>query len=55
MTEKLVGLEEKKEESKLDYEKLQDEYLNLKDEPTRIGKGNENQRKGVEHLRSDME
>jgi len=36
-------------------ETLQQEYLKHHDEPIRMGKSNENLRKGVEHLRSEYE
>jgi len=34
---------------------LQEEYLNDKDEPQRLGKGNENLKIAVDHLRKDLE
>lgn len=48
-------MEHDKEEYKDKIEALQAEYMKDRDEPVRIGKGNENLRKAVEHLRADLE
>lgn len=52
---KLVIMERDKEEYKDKIEALQGEYMKDRDEPVRIGKGNENLRKAVEHLKADLE
>lgn len=48
-------MERDKEEYKDKIEALQGEYMKDRDEPVRIGKGNENLKKAVEHLRADLE
>ena len=53
--EKLKSLDMNKEDLKEEFEGLQGNYIKEKDEPTRLGKGNENLRIAVEHLRSDMD
>ena len=53
--EKLKSLEQTKEELKEEFEGLQGNYIKEKDEPTRLGKGNENLRIAVQHLKNDME
>lgn len=55
MEAKLMVMEHDKEEYKDKIEALQAEYMKDRDEPVRIGKGNENLRKAVEHLRADLE
>jgi hypothetical protein len=55
MEGKLMVMEHDKEEYKDKIEALQAEYMKDRDEPVRIGKGNENLRKAVEHLRADLE
>jgi len=55
MDAKLLVMEHDKEEYKDKIEALQAEYMKDRDEPVRIGKGNENLRKAVEHLRADLE
>ncbi len=48
-------MERDKEEYKDKIEALQGEYMKDRDEPVRIGKGNENLKKAVEHLKADLE
>jgi uncharacterized protein YlxW (UPF0749 family) len=48
-------MEKDKEEKKDKIEALQSEYMKDRDEPVRLGKGNENLRKAVEHLKADLE
>jgi hypothetical protein len=48
-------LEKDKEEYKDKIEGLQAEFMKDRDEPVRIGKGNDNLRKAVDHLRADLE
>lgn len=55
MEGKLNEMEQKKDELKERIESLQQEFLKERDEPIRLGKGNENLKKAVEHLRSDLE
>lgn len=55
MDEKLAFMDKEKEEKKERIEQLQQEFLKERDEPNRLGKGNENLKKAVEHLRSDLE
>ena len=52
---KLAVLEREKEERKDKIEALQQDYMKDRDEPVRLGKGNENLRKAVEHLKADLE
>ena len=52
---KLISMEKEKEEQKDKIEALQQEYMKDRDEPVRIGKGNENLKKAVEHLKADLE
>ena len=47
--------ERKKEEQRDKIEALQQDYMKDRDEPVRLGKGNENLKKAVEHLKSDLE
>ncbi len=51
----MLIMERDKEEYKDKIEALQAEYMKDRDEPVRIGKGNENLRKAVEHLKADLE
>lgn len=48
-------MDKEKEEYKDKIEALQQEFLKERDEPNRLGKGNENLKKAVEHLKSDLE
>ena len=48
-------MDKEKEEYKEKIETLQQDFLKERDEPNRLGKGNENLKKAVEHLRSDLE
>ena len=52
---KLIAMEKEKEDYKDKIEALQQEYMKDRDEPVRIGKGNENLKKAVEHLKADLE
>lgn len=52
---KLLAMEKDKEEYKDKIEALQQDYMKDRDEPVRIGKGNENLKKAVEHLKADLE
>lgn len=52
---KIAAMDKDKEEYKDKIDTLQSEYLKDRDEPVRIGKGNDNLRKAVEHLKSDLE
>jgi chromosome segregation ATPase len=52
---KLAVLEKEKEDKKDKIEALQQDYMKDRDEPVRLGKGNENLRKAVEHLKADLE
>lgn len=54
MEEKLNDMEKKKETYKEEIETLQQNFLKERDEPIRLGKGNENLKKAVEHLQSDL-
>ena len=53
--EVLKARDKTKEELKEEFEALQGNYIKEKDEPTRLGKGNENLRIAVQHLKNDME
>lgn len=53
--EKLAAMEKDKDEKKDKIEALQSDYMKDRDEPVRLGKGNENLRKAVEHLKADLE
>ena len=55
METRLGEMEKKKDELKERIESLQQDFLKERDEPIRLGKGNENLKKAVEHLRSDLE
>ena len=48
-------MEKEKDEQKERIEALQQDFLKERDEPIRLGKGNENLKKAVEHLRSDLD
>ncbi len=48
-------MDKEKEEYKDKIESLQQDFLKERDEPNRLGKGNENLKKAVEHLRSDLD
>jgi len=54
-SEVLNSRDKSKEELKEEFEGLQGNYIKEKDEPTRLGKGNENLRIAVQHLKNDME
>ena len=49
------GLDGTKDELKEEYEGLMANYLKEKDEPVRLGKGNENLKIAVDHLKTDLE
>eukprot|EP00347_Sterkiella_histriomuscorum_P000313 403376359 len=53
--EKLTVMDKEKDDYKEKIESLQQDFLKERDEPNRLGKGNENLKKAVEHLRSDLE
>jgi chromosome segregation ATPase len=55
MEEAIGQMEKKKEEHKEQIESLQQDFLKERDEPNRLGKGNENLKKAVEHLKSDLD
>jgi chromosome segregation ATPase len=55
MKEAIGQMEKKKEEHKEQIESLQQDFLKERDEPNRLGKGNENLKKAVEHLKSDLD
>jgi len=48
-------MEKDKEDYRDKIEALQQEYMKDRDEPVRLGKGNENLKKAVEHLKADLE
>ena len=48
-------MEKDKEDYRDKIEALQQEFMKDRDEPVRLGKGNENLRKAVEHLKADLE
>ena len=52
---KMLTMEKDKEDYKDRIDALQQEFMKDRDEPVRLGKGNENLRKAVEHLKSDLE
>ena len=52
---KILNLEKDKEEYKDKIDALQSDFMKDRDEPVRIGKGNDNLRKAVDHLRADLE
>ena len=52
---KITALDKDKEEYRDKIEGLQAEFMKDRDEPVRIGKGNDNLRKAVDHLRADLE
>lgn len=47
-------LEEALEQRKMEFEKQKEIYYKEKDEPIRLGKGNDNIRKGVNHLQEEL-
>jgi chromosome segregation ATPase len=47
-------LEGKKEQQKEKFDSRQADYIKEKDEPVRLGKGNENLRIAVDHLKNDL-
>lgn len=53
--ESITSMEKKKEDLKEQIEVLQQDFLKERDEPNRLGKGNENLKKAVEHLRADLD
>ena len=53
--EKLNQMDKEKEDYKDKIEALQQDFLKERDEPNRLGKGNENLKKAVEHLKTDLE
>lgn len=53
--EKLHQMEKEKDDYKDKIEALQQDFLKERDEPIRLGKGNENLKKAVEHLKSDLD
>lgn len=53
--DKLNVMDKEKDDYKEKIEALQQDFLKERDEPNRLGKGNENLKKAVEHLRSDLE
>jgi prefoldin subunit 5 len=55
MEEKLNEMDKKKDAYKEEIELLQQNFLKERDEPIRLGKGNENLKKAVEHLKSDLD
>ena len=55
MESKVSEMDKKKDELKERIESLQQDFLKERDEPIRLGKNNENLKKAVEHLRSDLE
>ena len=48
-------MDKEKEDYKDKIEALQQDFLKERDEPNRLGKGNENLKKAVEHLKTDLE
>lgn len=48
-------LENKKDQLKEEFEGLQNQYLKIKDEPLRLGKGNDNLQIAVDHLKSELD
>lgn len=50
----IVDLEGKKEQQKEKYDSRQADYIKEKDEPVRLGKGNENLKIAVDHLKNDL-
>lgn len=55
LNERITVLTGKKDKKREEFDKLQSDYIKEKDEPVRLGKGNENLRIAVEHLRTDLE
>lgn len=55
LNEQIEELDKKKEVTREEQEKQNSAYLKIKDEPIRIGKGNENLRIAVNHLKSELE
>lgn len=52
---KINALERDKEDYRDKIDGLQADFMKDRDEPVRIGKGNDNLRKAVDHLRADLE
>ena len=55
LKDKINSLEKKKDIKREENEKQTAAYLKIKDEPVRIGKGNENLKIAVNHLKSELE
>ena len=55
LNERITVLTGKKDKKREEFDKLQSDYIKEKDEPVRLGKGNENLRIAVEHLRTDLD
>jgi len=55
LKEKINTLETKKDTLREENEKQTSTYIKLKDEPVRIGKGNENLKIAVNHLKSELD
>lgn len=50
----ITDLESKKDQQKEKYDARQADYIKEKDEPVRLGKGNENLKIAVDHLKNDL-
>ena len=50
----ISDLEAKKDQQKEKYDARQADYIKEKDEPVRLGKGNENLKIAVDHLKNDL-
>ena len=50
----ILDLETKKDQQKEKYDSRQADYVKEKDEPVRLGKGNDNLKIAVDHLKTDL-
>lgn len=55
LEEKLTVMDKEKDDYKEKIEALQQDFLKERDEPNRLAKINENKKKEVEHVSSDLE
>ena len=55
LNKKIEDLEGKKETLREEHDKAMTNYIKIKDEPTRIGKGNENLKIQVNHVQNELD
>ena len=55
LNQKIENLETKKDSLREENDKAMTNYIKIKDEPTRIGKGNENLKIAVNHVKNELD